>query len=197
VADAAFYREVAALHADNLQQGFLATLGIGFLAQMYRAIDDAPESILLHEIRNGRVAGFVTGARGMGAIYKRMLRHPFALGLALLPSLLRPRRVLRIVEILRYSRDTASNVERPAEELLSLAVDPAWRGTGVAESLYRRLEAEFRARGAASFCIVVGGALAPAHRFYRRMGAQAIAQIEVHRGEASTLYLQALDRPAE
>ena len=104
--------------------------------------------------------------------------------------------MLRILEILRYSNEGAAT-PRPAEELLSLAVDPAHRGTGVAERLYRRLEAEFRARGASSFCITVGAALAPAHRFYRRMGARPLAQIEVHRGEPSTLYLQVLDGSAE
>ena len=79
------YRQVAALHAGNIDQGFLATLGIPFLSMMYRAIDEAPGSVLLTEEQNGRVVGFVSGGDGMGAIYRRMLRHPLRLGLSLLP----------------------------------------------------------------------------------------------------------------
>ena len=40
------------------------------------------------------------------------------------------------------------------------------------------------------FKIIVGAPLAPAHRFYRRMGAVPVAEMEVHGGAASTVYLQ-------
>lgn len=188
------YQQVARLHIDNINQGFLATLGIGFVSLMYQAIDEAHDSVLLVEERDGCVAGFVSGGCGMGAIYKRMLHFPFRVGCTLLPSLLRPRRLLRILEILRYSRGHILPADLPDAELLSIAVDPACRGQQVAEQLYRRLEDHFRGAGIASFRIIVGEPLAPAHRFYQRMGAIALGTVEVHEGERSIVYLQRLSQ---
>ena len=186
------YRQVAQLHVDNINQGFLATLGTDFVSLMYQAIDEAQDSVLLVEERDGRVVGFVSGGKGMGTIYKRMLRHPLRLGLALLPSALSPKRVLRILEILRYSQRQNLGADLPDAELLSIAVDPGFRGQQLADGLYHRLEEHFRRSGIASFKIIVGDALAAAHRFYRRMGAQPAAETEVHKGASSTVYIQQL-----
>lgn len=188
------YRQVAALHAENIDQGFLATLGLPFLALMYRALDEADGSVLLTEERHGRVVGFVSGGKGMGAVYRRMLRYPVRLGLALLPSLLRPKRIGRILEILRYGRRANASTGLPSAELLSIAVDPSVRGTGVSERLYRRLRSHFSERGVDAFRIVVGESLLPAHRYYQKMGAKPVARIEVHAGEGSVVYLQGPDQ---
>lgn len=188
------YRQVAELHAANINQGFLATLGIPFLSLMYRAIDEACDSVLLVEADGDRVIGFVSGGAGMGSIYKRMLRRPFRLGWALLPSLLRPARVKRILDIMRYSRrSSAPGPDLPAAELLSIAVAPEARGSGIAERLYRRLEAHFREAGQQAFKITVGDALAPAHRFYARMGALPVGRMHVHAGEPSTVYMHQME----
>lgn len=191
------YRHVAALHAANIDQGFLATLGVPFLSLMYRAIDEAPDSVLLTEERGGRVVGFVSGGVGMGPIYRRLLRRPFSLARALLPSALHPSRVKRIVDILLYGRQLSPGAAvLPDAELLSIAVDGAARGGGVAEHLYRRLENHFRQRGFSAFRITVGDALTPAHRFYSRMGAIPVTHTQVHAGEGSVVYVQTVSRSA-
>lgn len=159
---------------------------------MYRALDEAAGSVLLTEEKNGRVVGFVSGGEGMGAVYRRMLRYPVRLGLSLVPSLVRPKRVLRILEILRYGAGASARTDLPRAELLSIAVDPSARGTGVSEQLYRRLQSHFSERGVDAFRIVVGDALLPAHRYYQKMGAKPVARIEVHAGEGSVVYVQSL-----
>lgn len=189
-APSAVHREVAALHAASIDRGFLATLGIDFLAQMYAAIDVGPESVLLVEQRDGRVVGFVSGGLRMGPIYRRMMARPLALGCSLAGTLVRPRRVLRILDILRYGRRQTQDDGLPEAELLSLAVDPAYRGQQVSDRLYGRLVEHFRAKGVPAFKITVGAQLQPAHRFYRRMGAEPVAQTEVHAGESSMVYVQ-------
>ncbi len=183
------YRRVAQLHIANINQGFLATLGIDFLALMYEAIDQCDSSVLLVSTVEGEVIGFVSGATGMGPIYRRMLRKWPSLLVALLPSLLSPRRVWRILEVLRYSGGTAGSTGLPSAELLSLVVDPAFRGNSHAENLYRALCEHFTLIGLPAFKIVVGAALTTAHRFYSRMGAQAAAEVAVHRGSMSTVYV--------
>ena len=183
------YRQVARLHIRCLDQGFLATLGEGFLALMYEAIDHAEGAVLITEDRDGQLVGFITGGCGMGAIYRRMLRHPLRLGFSLVPSLLRPSRVRRILEILRYSGDGSIPQGLPDAELLSLAVAPEWRGQQVADRLYARLVADFRQRQIDAFRITVGEPLVPAQRFYGRMGATVAGRVEVHGGEASRVYV--------
>jgi ribosomal protein S18 acetylase RimI-like enzyme len=197
MSQAHLYRSVAELHIVNINQGFLSTLGVGFVSLMYRAIDEGDDSVLLLARVNGQVVGFVAGATGMRPIYKRMLRYWPQLFWALLPSLFSPRRVWRIIEILRYSRSSSgsgggSEVVLPTAELLSIAVAPAFRGQGHAENLYQALGDHFLQQAVPAFKIVVGSALAPAHKFYRRMGGQPAAEVEVHQGSASTVYVQTL-----
>ncbi|MEG2940922.1 MAG: GNAT family N-acetyltransferase [Thermomonas sp.] len=185
------YRQVAALHAANIDQGFLATLGEPFLALMYRAIDEAPGSVLFVEEEDSRVRGFISGGTGMGRIYRCMLRRPVALCVALMPSVTRPSRIGRILDILRYGRQKPAG-RLPNAELLSLAIAPEARGSGMAERLYGRLALHFRSAGETAFKITVGDALVPAHRFYTRMGALPTRRTEVHRGQGSTLYVHTI-----
>lgn len=191
--DNSVYRRIAELHAGSIDQGFLSTLGVPFLAQLYRAIDESDESVLLYRSIDGRIVAFVSASAGMGPIYKHMLRHPLRLALALAPALLSFRKLIRIAETIRQGRrHETSDLTQPQPELLSIAVDRHHRGCGLAESLYRELCEHYRRRGANGFKIVVGEVLEPAHRFYRRMGAVAVGEVEVHRGAKSILYSQDL-----
>jgi ribosomal protein S18 acetylase RimI-like enzyme len=188
------YRRVAQLHAEHIDQGFLSLLGPRFLALLYQAIDESPASTLILAREEDQVVGFVSGALGMGLIYRQLLRHGLRLMLALAPSLLMPNRLWRIIEILRYSqRGHDHGPKLPKAELLSIVVDPAFRGRQHADDLYRQLGDFFAGRGEPEFKIIVGVALAPAHRFYQRMGARPVAEIEVHQGVRSIVYVQSED----
>lgn len=191
------HRQAAELHLRNLDQGFLSSLGVRFLTQMYRAIDESSEAVLLCASRDGRVVGFISGATGMGPIFHCMLRRPWPVAWALLPSLFRPRQLLKIVEIFRYGRTHEIRLGLPMNELLSIVVDPQFRGQGIAEALYRRLVEHFSAAGVVRFKIVVGNALSPAHRFYRRMGAVPVAEVEVHSGQRSTVFVHSFGPKAD
>jgi ribosomal protein S18 acetylase RimI-like enzyme len=183
------YRAVARLHAVAIDQGFLPTLGERFLALLYQAMAADPNSVLLVERgASGEVIGFVSGGRGMGSIYRQMLRRWPQLVVALLPAVLNPRKVKRIIEIGWFSRQQKPVPGCPQAELFSIAVADSARRTGAAQRLYEGLVAHFARQGEAAFCIVVGDALAPAHRFYRKMGAVPLAHISVHAGQGSTVY---------
>ena len=189
--DLAIYRQVACLHMDGINQGFLPQLGLGFMTLLYEAIDHCPSSVLLTEINKGQVVGFVSGTASMKPIYKQLLRKPAHLIVALMPSLVRPRRLKRIFEILRYSRqaNNENTAEPPAFELLSIVVAPTARGTGCADRLYGGLIEYCERESIDGFKIVVGDALAPAQRFYQRIGAKPAGRVEVHAGEGSVIYV--------
>src|SRR5690606_10447029 len=117
-----------------------------------------------------------SGGSGMGPIYKLMLRRPLQLAISLLPSLFSPKRVKRILEVLSYGHSIDG---APEAELLSIAVDPAFRGQGISDALYCALVVQFRNRGVQSFRITVGDKLSAAHRFYQRMGAEPSFETQV------------------
>jgi ribosomal protein S18 acetylase RimI-like enzyme len=190
--DSEIYRQVAQLHASNIDQGFLSSLGTPFLSLLYEAIDVNESSVLLIAQHEGRVVGFVTGAEGMGSIYRQLLTRWPRLVVALLPAIASPRKLLKIAEILLMGKKAMPIPDLPHAELLSIAVSPTQRGQGHSQTLYRALVDHFRKRGVCGFRIVVGEQLETAHRFYKRMGATPVGQIEVHHGQASTIYVHRL-----
>lgn len=184
----ATYREVARIHMQCINRGFLPTLGERFLTLLYQSIDADPNSALFIERKQGFVVGFIAGGRGMGSIYRQMLRRWPRLFVALLPALVNPRKLKRIFEIVGFSRKQKPVPGCPRAELFSIAVLESARGGGVASGLYDALKQHFADAGEVALCIVVGDSLVPAHRFYQRMGAVPMANISVHDGQGSTLY---------
>ena len=139
------YRIVASLHCDNINQGFLATLGVSFLTLLYEAIDKDSESVLLVERIDRRVIGFVTGTRGLGRIYKQLLLKPLRLIYSLKSCLLSPSKMYKIIEVLLISKDGDISSDLPKQELLSIVVNPAYQGGGHALNLFKALCSHFRA----------------------------------------------------
>jgi ribosomal protein S18 acetylase RimI-like enzyme len=188
------YHQVARLHAANLQKGFLATMGLNFLAEMYRAIDQCPQSVLIVKYEDGQVVGFAAGVAGpMNLLYQQMMRRFFMWSLRLFPVLLTPSRFKRVREILRYTKKGPASTDLPTAELMSIAVDPAFRGKGIAEALYTDLNAYFKKMQVAEFKIIVGEKLDSAHKFYKRMGALPLAELELHEGDKSVVYVQTVN----
>jgi ribosomal protein S18 acetylase RimI-like enzyme len=186
------YRQVAQLHADNIDQGFLSTLGASFLSLLYEAIDANDNSVLLIARQEERVVGFVAGTEGLGSIYLQLLRRWPRLLLSLLPAIVSPRKLARIAEILLLGKKSVPFPNLPHAELMSIAVESGQRGQGRAQLLYQELVDHFRQRGVVAFRIVVGQQLEMAQHFYKKMGAVPVGKIEVHQGQASILYVHDL-----
>lgn len=107
------YRTVASLHCDNINQGFLATLGVPFLTLLYEAIDKDSESVLLVERVDRRVVGFVTGTRGLARIYKQLLLKPLRLIYSLKSCILSPSKIYKIIEVLLITKDIDISSDLP------------------------------------------------------------------------------------
>jgi len=184
------YRQIARIHSEGIFKGFLSSLGERFLSLLYESIDKSEGSLLLVSRSEGKIVGFVTGTRNIGEVYRIMLRSWGRLFLSLLPAMVSPKKIFRIVETVMFSGKNAEpGVELPSEELLSISVLSEYRGKGYAEELFKGLAEEFMRRKARQFKIVVGDALEPAHRFYKKMGARPVAKTEVHKGSGSIVYV--------
>jgi ribosomal protein S18 acetylase RimI-like enzyme len=175
VADA---RRVAELHAAELPEGFLSSLGTGFLRRLYaRAGRSAHAFVLVAETR-GQVNGFVAATEATGALYREfLLRDGIVAGLAATPAVLRSPR--RTWETLRYG---AGAPDGPRAEILAIAVDSSTRGTGTGPALLRAALTELRARGIDGAKVVTASTNETAIRMYERGGFQRLARTEVHAG---------------
>ena len=186
------YRAVASLHCNQIDQGFLASLGVPFLTLLYEAIDKDSQSVLLVERVDHSIVGFVTGTCGLGRIYKQLLLKPLQLIYALKSCLLSPSKIYKIIEILLISKDSNISPDFSEQELLSIVVSPAYQGRGHAENLFNALCSHFRNEGARRFNIVVGSNLDRAHAFYMKMGSIPVREIQVHKGVNSVVYVKDL-----
>jgi ribosomal protein S18 acetylase RimI-like enzyme len=196
----AWHRQAMAaeIHATCIQGGFLPTLGRRFLTVVYRCIDEHPDCVLLTESIDGRVIGFIAGTTGKSSLRQVLRLHPFQACAAIAPSLLSVKRLKGMTRIARFAgQREGADPNWPAAELLSIAVDPAYRGKGVAERLFRRLEHAFGGLGVDSFRIIVGANLAPALRFYEKMGCIESGRLTIHGSALSIVLTRRINEAAE
>lgn len=187
------YRKVANLHCENINQGFLATLGVPFLTLLYEAIDNDSKSVLLLERVDNSVVGFISGGSGLGRIYKQLLKKPFRLIFSLRSCILSPSRIYKILEIILLNKKNKKAFKNlPQNELLSIVINPIYQGESHAKNLFNSLCSHFKEEGESSFKIIVGSNLERAHAFYLKMGSIPIREIQIHKGVGSIIYLKKL-----
>lgn len=186
--DAAF---AAALHADQISEGFLALLGPRFLERLYRRIALSSDSFLLVAEGDGVPGGFLAGSTDVAGLYRSFLWHdglPAAIGAA--------GRVLtgwrRVLETLRHGSSGGAGVGR-GSELLAVAVDPAWQGRGAGRMLVTSFLDEIGGRGCHAAHVVVGADNTGAVHLYERSGFVTVDRFELHPGTVSLL--MQWDRP--
>tara|TARA_B110000003_G_C16553602_1_gene497604 strand:- start:394 stop:981 length:588 start_codon:yes stop_codon:yes gene_type:complete len=184
------YQKIAQLHCENINQGFLATLGPSFLSLLYEAIDKDKSSVLIAKEVNGNVVGFVSGASSLRPIYRQLLRRPFSLFLALTSCFFSLSKLSKILEILFIGKNNPILNGLPHNELLTIVVDPLCQRQGHAENLFVSLCDYFKTIDVKNFKIVVGSDLARAHSFYLKMGCVEVGEVEVHKGKNSLVYVK-------
>lgn len=170
----------------------MSSLGFSFLTLLYECIDLDKKSTLIIEKKNDKVLGFVAGGKSMKTIYFQMFRQFPRLCLALIPSLINPTKLFKIIELVCFGKNKQCEHFLPQAELLSIAVIDEERGRGLAQKLYGSLARNFTMQGESAFCIVVGNSLNRAHGFYTKMGAQRLDVVSIHKGQTSTIYKQHL-----
>ena len=179
-------RLLARMHADGIDTGFLARLGVGFLEQLYRQMLASADSVVLVAEDGYAPVGFVAGTANVDALYREFARdRGFRAALSASFRLARPSTIRRAWETWRYDGDHLDT----SAELLSMAVAEPFRGLGIGKTLGVSFLEEMEARGAERVKVVVGednrGALAA----YRSMGFAEKGMIEVHAGERSVAML--------
>jgi ribosomal protein S18 acetylase RimI-like enzyme len=179
----------ATLHASEISEGFLPSLGRPFLARLYRRVVRSSRSFLLVAEDGGAAVGFVAGTEDVRALYRSfLLRDGVVATIAALPRVMRSWR--RVLETLRYPSGTdpagpGGAIGLPRAELLAMAVAPQARGRGTGRLLVDALTTELARRGVCAARVVVGADNDAAIRLYERAGFTRVARVQVHRGTPS------------
>ena len=174
-------RTAARLHAEQISEGFLSSLGPRFLSRLYRRVVRWPHSFLLVAEEAGVVVGHAAATEDVSQLYRQFLRHdgPVA-GVVAAPRLLRRWRTA--LETLRYS---SGHDNLPAAELLAVAVASEFRGRGIGRALVTAANDELARRGVENARVVVAAHNRPALALYRSSGFRPSTSIRVHASTVS------------
>jgi ribosomal protein S18 acetylase RimI-like enzyme len=145
-----------------------------------------PEAPTFVAERKGEVIGYTSGVVSMRDMRRRfMARHGIMATVAASPRVVRPRVIRRAYELFRYP-DTTQGF--PDAELTFIAKKPdAPPGLGLA--LTRELLDSLVDRGVDEVKCYVGAANLKAQSVFRRAGFERRAQIIVHDGQPSFIYV--------
>jgi ribosomal protein S18 acetylase RimI-like enzyme len=178
----------ARLHRNGIPTGFLSSLGLPFLRELYRAIPICSAGFGYVWAEGGpEILGFVACAQRTGQLYKQVLlrRGPFLL-ISVSRFLVRPAAVRRMLQTLRYPAAAPSDL--PAAEVLASAVARRARGRGVGRALLKAALAGLAARGCAAARVAVWDRNEGANAFYRRC-CFALAHTRTHHGLGMNIYV--------
>lgn len=175
---------VARLHAEQISEGFLSSLGPRFLERLYRRICRTEGSFLLVAESEGALAGFVAGSVALRRLYADFVLRDGVRVMAGSPW--------RLLSSWRHAAQTLRHGGAPGEgaaasdgELLAIAVDPAHRGRGVGAMLVRALLDDMARRDAHDVDVVVGAGNTAAVALYRGAGFEPLRTFEMHPGTES------------
>lgn len=183
--------QIARIHLEEIPAGFLTSLGGDILVSLYRTIAQSDGTFLVAAVSSKReVLGFLAGAMGTHSIYREFLRYrKLRSKIQLAIALMRPDRIYRMIETLKYSEDRVLEQETAKAEVLNFCVARQGQRLGLGTKLMATAEMEFAEGGARHVRIVTGSSQKSALRFYRKIGANEIGEVIVHKGTPSIVFL--------
>lgn len=179
--------QLARLHVECLPESFLPSLGQRFMQLMYEAIATDEQGAIVVADQGSRVVGFVSAVSSVPEFYRRFYRtHGLKAFAYALPRLVRWPVLKRAFETARYPARTP---QIPEAEILSVALDPEYRGRGTGRAMVQEALRELQRRGVMEAKVVAQIDLTAANQLYRSMGFQLIDQIDVHDGQKSNVWV--------
>lgn len=183
------YEQVALIHKAEIKDGFLSTFTVSFLSRLYRSLANSPYSFLIVAIENNRVIGFICGGINTGKAMRRFILHH---GLIVFPQvmfkMLSFRNMRKIFETLCYPAQKVNEM-LPAPEILNFCVSGEAQGKGIGKKLFLALVDKFKALGIEEFKIVTSEEQKQAQKLYEKLSAVKVADIEIHNGTKSLVYI--------
>jgi len=182
------FLDLARLHSEEIQDGFLTSLGIPVLAKLYQGISTSPDAFIVVASAGGKTVGFLCASADTRRVYRGVLTKQWrALVLAAAPRLISWPTIKRAIETLRYPTRRRL-VDLPPAEILNFCVTHRMHRSGIGGRLFAAMIAEFRRRGVRKIRIVTGSNQHSAIAFYEKIGASLVDTIAVHADTASKVF---------
>jgi ribosomal protein S18 acetylase RimI-like enzyme len=181
-------RYAAKLHIQDIDTGFISSLGIDFVTALYEAIAQSKASFGFVAEEEDRVLGFVAFTTDLNKLYKSViLKKGLRFALLLAGKMFSPKQIRKVFETLFYpSRIKKMNL--PSAELLSIVVAPESQGKGLGGQLLQKGLAECAKRGIEKVKVLVGADNKPANKLYLKCGFELAGRIDNH-GILSNIYI--------
>jgi GNAT superfamily N-acetyltransferase len=175
IEDASLYRQIGALHREQLAAGVLAQFPERFLAGFYRYLANQADCVVFTMQDQDRVVGFATGTmRASGLLVSFVMASPIEVMRLSIPLIFKPRVLGRVLSLLSFMMMGAERSYYGDRQLLSIAVLSANERSGVGAALFAALCGWFQSVGAMSFDIIAATTQTSALQFYKRHGATEI-----------------------
>lgn len=179
--------DIAALHIQSINRGFISSLGIDFVTALYEAIAHSSSSFGFAAEDNDRVLGFVAFTSDLNKLYKSIIvKKGWRFALMLAGKMLSVQRIKKVLETLFYpSRVKKMNL--PSAELLSIVINPEDCRNGLATKLVQKSFKHCRQIGLDKVKVLVAADNEAANKLYLKCGFKLAGQIDNH-GILSNIY---------
>jgi ribosomal protein S18 acetylase RimI-like enzyme len=199
----------ASLHCRVFPDYFLTHMGQRFVEQFYSEFVEQTRNYGFVAVSDGKLVGCVLGTLDYGGFFNRFYRRHFLktattlVGRFLVDPYVRGNLISRMAHVRQALHSIAARrqqttpaAEHPAVDqapahLLSIGVDPAWKGSGLAEHLVNRYCDALRRDGWERVGLSVRPENQRAIAFYEKTGWQRAGE------SASTVQYTRSTRPAE
>lgn len=184
-------KQAASLHISGISTGFISSLGLNFVTELYKAVAEDENSFGYVAVENEEVLGFVAFSCDLGKLYKYVLKRKF--------FRFAPKIAMRMLSIATFKKVIANllypskmkKMDLPDAELLSIVVAPEGRGKGLAGQLIEAGFDQCRKRGIDRVKVLVASENEPANKMYKKCGFKLAYQVESH-GVMSNIYVAEL-----
>ena len=179
--------EIAKIHKTEIKKGFLSSLHISFLENLYSAIIESSVSFCVVAKEQDMVVGFISGVTDINKLYFYFLKKYFFQSVFLLfKKMFSLSYIKKIFETLLYP---IKEKKLPPAELLTMAVYSQFQGQGIVSKMFLEFILEMRKRDASIFKVLVGEELTSAIHFYEKNGFIFLKNTTVHGGKSSRVYI--------
>jgi ribosomal protein S18 acetylase RimI-like enzyme len=182
-------RQIAKLHIEGIDRGFISSLGIEFVTALYEAIAEDQSCFGIIDSESNEVLGFVAFTTDIKKLYKSIIRKKglrFAFLLA--NKMFSFNRIKRVLETLLYpNKVNDDDMDLPEAELLSIVISPKARRMKQATQLIQKGFEHCYNNAIDTLKVMVAADNQAANRLYQRCGFVFAKQIDSH-GVPSNIY---------
>ena len=208
------------IHAEEISEGFLSSLGPDFLSSLYDTLAEAPGTYVIpaylsefgvdtHDMSvspwsGGQLVGFICGTVSPPIAFRHSIPRLVVPALFVSSRLLKAGVIKNSLETMRYGlfrKRTSSERTGGSPELLSIAVLPNVRNRGVGAALVQALEDRFVQyfvahgkcgdKNEISYFVSCGAELEKANRFYVSRGFR-LRRTFLHHGKLTNEYIRTI-----